>query len=249
MKKLEKSILLPLLLLRFFRSVSLRHKYHHGSHSLAIGDDSYQQELEYQWASRCHLMDHSNCRTGFIFCSALWCPPPEANLKAQSSQPPRFQALHSRPLLRLPSSKGETQHLLHVIEAFLPIGPDEWELVVTAHADHFFNKGRRTSDSLRRKFNGLKSNKKPTGDPAIPRCHQGQEGEEDHISDLQEMRSCIHHGRRQQPQRNRSKFHKNNCCLLLFVFLPLNLRSKPILSVVICHLSFVLRSMSAEIRE
>jgi hypothetical protein len=93
--------------------------------------------------------------------------PAEANLRAPLPQPPRFQAPPPRPLLRLHFSKGETQHLLQVIEAFLPIGPDEWELVVAAHADHLFNTGR-TSDSVRREFNGLTCNKKPTGDPTIP---------------------------------------------------------------------------------
>jgi hypothetical protein len=47
------------------------------------------------------------------------------------------------------------------------IGPDEWELFVTAHADdHFFNTVR-TSDRLRRKLNGMTSNKKPTSDPTM----------------------------------------------------------------------------------
>jgi hypothetical protein len=89
-------------------------------------------------------------------------------LREPPPQPPRLQAPPPRPLLRPHFGKRKTQNILLVVEPFLLIGPDNWELVVVAHVDHFFNTGRTSDSSVRRKFNGLTCNKTPTGDPTIP---------------------------------------------------------------------------------
>jgi hypothetical protein len=63
-------------------------------------------------------------------------------------------------------SAAETFHLLDIMESICPIGPDEWEHVVTAHARNF-NTGH-DSQSIRRKYNSLANRKVATSDPNIP---------------------------------------------------------------------------------
>ena len=62
-------------------------------------------------------------------------------------------------------SKDEVMYLLSVLEEVLPIGPDEWETVVTKHAIGYPG---RDVDSIRRKFESLHRKQIPTGDPNMP---------------------------------------------------------------------------------
>jgi hypothetical protein len=88
----------------------------------------------------------------------------------------------------------ELRALLEVLEEHLPIGRDEWELVLTIHNLHFgeFN---RTVDSIRRKFAALCRSRIPTGNPTCPAevrtakrvrylmTQRAEIGEGDHIPD------------------------------------------------------------------
>jgi hypothetical protein len=57
--------------------------------------------------------------------------------------------------------------LLETCEEYLPIGPEEWEVVATLHKHEFPNKDR-DRDSLRRKFLQFANSKKETGNPDCP---------------------------------------------------------------------------------
>ena len=56
-------------------------------------------------------------------------------------------------------------HMLEVMHGILPIGPQEWDMVVEAHTAHYPG---RDVESLRRKYTSLHRKKIPTGDPNIP---------------------------------------------------------------------------------
>jgi len=64
-------------------------------------------------------------------------------------------------------TSAEVMSFLDLMEKHLPIGPQEWGHVETAHADSF-PEGMRDAHSLRRKFNSLIKSKSPTGDPNCP---------------------------------------------------------------------------------
>ena len=61
---------------------------------------------------------------------------------------------------------AETTHLLDIMERILPIGPDEWDRVVDEHDAVY--PGRRSYDSIRRRFQNLHRKHAPTGSPNIP---------------------------------------------------------------------------------
>ena len=64
-------------------------------------------------------------------------------------------------------SEDETAALLDVIEDILPNCPNDWERVTEAHRISFPDL-KRTTKSLKRKFEALYNHKKPTGDPTCP---------------------------------------------------------------------------------
>ena len=76
-----------------------------------------------------------------------------------------------RAILRRPRgskySDEEVDGLLETCEEYLPIGPEEWEVVATLHKHEFPNKDR-DRDSLRRKFLQFANSKKETGNPDCP---------------------------------------------------------------------------------
>lgn len=63
--------------------------------------------------------------------------------------------------------QAEIDHLLGVLDHYLPLCKDEWDTVLTEHEKLFRNQ-QRTTDSLRRKFATMHRKKMPTGDPMIP---------------------------------------------------------------------------------
>ncbi|KAE8904712.1 hypothetical protein PF005_g24803 [Phytophthora fragariae] len=64
-------------------------------------------------------------------------------------------------------STEEVQSFLETLEQHLPLGRDEWELVLSIHHQHF-RAYNRTVDSLRRKFAALCRSRIPTGNPTCP---------------------------------------------------------------------------------
>ena len=64
-------------------------------------------------------------------------------------------------------SKAETDHLLTVLEAVLPLSPADWEEVKIRHDERFTSLQRPVS-ALMRKFTVLHRRKEPTGNPDIP---------------------------------------------------------------------------------
>ena len=64
-------------------------------------------------------------------------------------------------------SEDETAALLDVIEDILPNCPNDWERVTEAHRISFPDL-KRTTKSLKRKFEALYNHRKPTGDPTCP---------------------------------------------------------------------------------
>jgi hypothetical protein len=57
--------------------------------------------------------------------------------------------------------------MLTSIETFLPMGPEEWEMVADNHSLGFPGMNREAT-SLRRKFQALYNMQVPTGDPTCP---------------------------------------------------------------------------------
>ena len=57
--------------------------------------------------------------------------------------------------------------MLDLVEEKLPIGPEEWSMVATAHSGRW-PQTRRTEESIRRKFQLLYRNKMETGNPSCP---------------------------------------------------------------------------------
>jgi hypothetical protein len=64
-------------------------------------------------------------------------------------------------------TKAETEHLLSILEALLPLNPSDWEEVKTRF-DAKYGKNQRALSALQRKFTTLHRTKEPTGDPNIP---------------------------------------------------------------------------------
>ena len=62
-------------------------------------------------------------------------------------------------------SKDEVMYLLTIMNDVLPIGQEEWDLVVTRHSVGFPG---RDVDSVRRKYASLHRKSIPTGDPSMP---------------------------------------------------------------------------------
>ena len=62
-------------------------------------------------------------------------------------------------------SREESLHFLGIMEEVLPIGPDEWQLVLDQHSAVFPG---RTVNSMRRKHATLHRKQMPTGDPLMP---------------------------------------------------------------------------------
>ena len=83
------------------------------------------------------------------------------------------------PVLPLPAAKlaakaavkrtmyrqDELMHLLEIMQSILPIGPNEWDMVVDAHSAKYEG---RDLESLRRKYTSLHRKKMKTGSPNIP---------------------------------------------------------------------------------
>ena len=64
-------------------------------------------------------------------------------------------------------TQEETETLLSCIHEVIPIGPQDWENVLTKHSEHFPDTERDVA-SIRRKYNKLQSARIPTGDPNCP---------------------------------------------------------------------------------
>ena len=74
-------------------------------------------------------------------------------------------AVKSQPVKRTMYRQCELMHMLEVMHGILPIGPQEWDMVVEAHTAQYPG---RDVESLRRKYTSLHRKKIPTGDPNIP---------------------------------------------------------------------------------
>lgn len=100
-------------------------------------------------------------------------PPPPSETTAHASAPKstKKNVVKRAPKKLSARKKGpnfddeEASSLLDTIEEVLPIGSQAWEEVTRVHSSVF---GERKENSLRRKFNRLKSAKPPTGDPNCP---------------------------------------------------------------------------------
>ena len=64
-------------------------------------------------------------------------------------------------------TQEETETLLSCIHEVIPIGPQDWENVLTKHSEHFPDTERDVA-SIRHKYNKLQSARIPTGDPNCP---------------------------------------------------------------------------------
>ena len=62
-------------------------------------------------------------------------------------------------------TREETMHLLEALKAILPIGPDEWNEVLSLHSVVYPTRDR---NSISRKYNILHRKSIPTGDPHCP---------------------------------------------------------------------------------
>ncbi|ETK91724.1 hypothetical protein L915_04720, partial [Phytophthora nicotianae] len=87
--------------------------------------------------------------------------------------PPLAPCAPRRNRVAAPGGRGagfgadELQSFLETLEEHLPLGRDEWELVLSIH-NWSFSANNRTVDSLRRKFAALCQSRKPTGNPTCP---------------------------------------------------------------------------------
>lgn len=64
-------------------------------------------------------------------------------------------------------TQAELDSVLELLDEYLPVSRDEWEVVLRKHEKRFPEKSR-TVESLRRKFASLYRNKLPTGHPQMP---------------------------------------------------------------------------------
>ena len=87
--------------------------------------------------------------------------PPPAVITPALPPPPAAKASAKRTMYR----QSELMHLLEVMQAILPIGPTEWDMVVDAHSAQYEG---RDLDSIKRKYTSLHRKKIPTGSPNIP---------------------------------------------------------------------------------
>ena len=60
----------------------------------------------------------------------------------------------------------ETKHMLDTMEKIVPIGPEEWNRVVDEHDELY--PGKRTVDSIQRRFMNLHCKLAPTESPNMP---------------------------------------------------------------------------------
>lgn len=63
--------------------------------------------------------------------------------------------------------QAEVDHFLSLLDHYLPLCKDEWDIVIVEHSK-IFPQNNRSVESLRRKFASLHRRKMPTGDPLMP---------------------------------------------------------------------------------
>ena len=71
------------------------------------------------------------------------------------------------PVRGLSFKKDETLSLLDLVEAVLPVSPQEWDEVTNLHLQNWPDL-ERSKDTLKRRFQSLYLKRAPTGDPSIP---------------------------------------------------------------------------------
>jgi hypothetical protein len=97
----------------------------------------------------------------------------EKNQRVQKRKAPTTKtkgtadAKKKKPRRGLGYTQAELMSFLDLMEAFLPIGPVQWETVVSKHRESYPVKDRDAT-SLRTKFNRLVAAKPPTGDAECP---------------------------------------------------------------------------------
>ena len=92
---------------------------------------------------------------------------PTAARRKNRKTPVKNKGTHAGGRGGLGFSKGELDWLLEILEEHLPIGQQEWDLVLTKHEERYPDSDR-SAESLRRKFASLYRKNMPTGDPDIP---------------------------------------------------------------------------------
>ena len=101
-------------------------------------------------------------------------PPPQQGERDPSIVNPPGQQEHARPVVpSVPCPRGrgwkftqaELVNLFTIMERILPIGPEEWEEVVSEHSQNFPG---HNLDSLCHKYHSSHRKKIPTGDPNMP---------------------------------------------------------------------------------
>ena len=91
---------------------------------------------------------------------------PTEAAKEATDPPPTAQPAQGRKKGVGNYGRVETKYMLDAMEKIVPIGPEEWNRVMEEHDELY--PGKRTVDSIRRRFMNLHRKSAPTGSPNMP---------------------------------------------------------------------------------